>query len=106
MEKPLVLVKHDVNTSDEKSPDGDGWIHYWERRTQNIIPEECPCCKEKTSDRNPMVGAHVIKFVDILKTSPKRYITPTCKECNDKYKEGKAWKIFSVLPEHLLKSPY
>lgn len=103
-----IVVRHDSSTSNEKAPNGQPWIEYWQQQTKLDIPKECPCCKKKPTEKNPMIGAHVIKVLDMAgsKLSWTRYITPTCDECNKKYKGIKATeKVFSVLLNHLCETP-
>ena len=96
-------VYHDTGTSELKAPDGSEWIDYWKKQKGLEIPEICPCCCEETKE-NEFVGAHVFKYVDYALGDKKpKFITPTCKSCNDKYKYSKALeKDFDVLEERLL----
>ena len=94
------IVKH-ATSSTSKAPNGMSWIDYWVSKMKYPIPDICPCCKEKTTDTNPMVGAHVVKVIDINAVGRKFYIIPTCKNCNDTYKGVKSYKLF-IVPTCLL----
>ena len=86
-----VIILHDTGTSDLKAPDGSSWIDFWKKNTKRDIPKICPCCKYPVNKEN-FVGAHVIHCVDLAEDNSPKYITPTCKSCNDKYKNSFADK--------------
>ena len=94
-------VRHSEKTGD-KNHGKDGWIGYWEKKTgkSRYDRENCPCCTKKVTEENYWVGAHVET------KDGQKFITPTCKECNDTYKEGKAdEKWFIVSQDYLCQLP-
>lgn len=97
------LVRHEIGTSELKTPDGSEWISYWKIKTGLDIPPKCPCCGENKG-KSEFVGAHVYKYIDeAMGCNRPKYITPTCKSCNDKYKNGNSSKKrFEVENEMLL----
>lgn len=97
-----ILVQHSANTQDENAPDNLTWIDFWEKSKGRGVPVICPCCGEKTDKDNPMVGAHVEEYILSLDNNTQRYITPTCNNCNVKYKGMKRYKTFSVDKSDLL----
>lgn len=80
------LVIHAVD-SDSKPPTCDSWIEYWKEEKHLEEPEICPCCGNKI---NEIVGAHVFQLIELTNSDKHIYITPTCKDCNDKYKYSRA----------------
>lgn len=94
------LVKHAIDST-ETAPKGVSWIDYWRTKTKCNTPSTCPCCGKHFTDKNPIVGAHVVKVSEINVVGRKFYITPTCKKCNDTYKGKNAYKAFIVPPLHL-----
>lgn len=99
-----VLVCHDTFTSSETSSNGKSWIDSWKEVKNQEPPTVCPCCNREVTVDNPMVGAHVVKVSEMSNSCRPHYITPTCKSCNDTFKEGKAkTKQFLVYPDNLCK---
>lgn len=97
----VTYVLHDIDTSDEHAPNGESWISYWEETTKHDKPQICPCCKQKVTEDNPIVGAHVTKWLDMTNPSREQYIVPTCDKCNKTYKGINHLKGFSVPSEWL-----
>lgn len=97
-----MIVRHSSKTQDEKAQDGSSWIDFWQKTTKRGIPEICPCCKETPNEKNPMVGAHVEEYILSGYIDKPRYITPTCKKCNDTYKGQKCFHPFKVDKSDLL----
>lgn len=96
LDENLILVVHENNTSDE-TPDGGSWLDYWKEHTKQSVPIKCPCCGENATDDNPMVGAHVVKVINMTNPQSQKYITPTCRKCNSTYKGVNAsTKTFQV----------
>lgn len=86
----IIFVQHTENST--ATPPNGSWLNYWSEQTGIEIPFQmvCPCCL-KQCFKIQMVGAHVSD------SEGNVYIIPTCKECNDKYKNSKAEnKIFFV----------
>lgn len=81
----IILVQHTENST--STPPNGSWLNYWTEQTGRKIPLQmvCPCCLKQCFNIQ-MVGAHVSDLNGNI------YITPTCKECNDKYKNSKAQK--------------
>lgn len=56
---------------------------------------KCPCCKKSFTNNNPAVGGHVLAERGTLDIEGKliyvKYITPICKQCNDRYKNNQVW---------------
>ena len=96
-----ILVRHSVKTQNEKAPNNLTWIDFWKESMRREVPEICPCCGENPNNDNPMVGAHVEKYILSLDITP-RYITPTCNNCNVTYKGIKHYKPFFVDESDLL----
>lgn len=96
----MELVKHAIDSTDT-APKGMSWIDYWESKTKCNTPSMCPCCGKHFTDKNPIVGAYVVKIAEINIVGRKLYITPTCKKCNDTYKGKNAYKAFIVPLLHL-----
>lgn len=94
-------VRHSTDTTEDNPKEANSWIEKWE--TEQSIKRDslnnCPCCgKLIPQDSNNLywVGAHVED------KQGSKYITPTCNECNDTYKNGKAEeKWFDVNASHL-----
>lgn len=80
------LVIHAID-SNSKPPKGESWIEYWKIEKQLAEPENCPCCGKVIDE---IVGAHVFQLIELPNSNKQLYITPTCKECNDKYKYSKS----------------
>ena len=97
-----VLVCHAIGTT-SNAPEGASWIDYWMSKTKCCIPNICPCCKKFPTEKNPMVGAHVVKVSEFPSVDRKFYITPTCKYCNDTHKGAKSHKAFTVSLTYLCK---
>ena len=80
------LVRH-AEDSTSSAPSGS-WLNYWSETLGIEIPQygyvKCDCC-EKHHLISDFVGAHVVNTMD-----GKTYIYPTCKNCNDTYKNSKA----------------
>ena len=79
----MILVQHTENST--ATPPNGSWLNYWIEQTGIKIPLRmvCPCCLKQYL-KIQMVGAHVSDLNGNI------YITPTCNECNDKYKNSKA----------------
>lgn len=94
-------VRHDVDTSDECAPNNLSWIDYWKQETNNCDFSAgspiCPSCG-KTKPARDFVGAHVID------ESNNKYICPTCKDCNSKYKGDNAKAHWFKVKKSLLLS--
>lgn len=64
------------------------WLSYWSETLGVEFPQsgyvKCDCCKEYHLITD-FVGAHVVNTMD-----GETYIYPTCKHCNDTYKNSKA----------------
>ena len=94
-------VRHDVDTSDECTPNNLSWIEYWKQETNNCDFSAgspiCPSCG-KTKPARDFVGAHVID------ESNNKYICPTCKDCNSKYKGDNAKAHWFKVKKSLLLS--
>lgn len=100
-----VFVMHTNNTTSD-APGGGSWIDYWKDETKQEIPLTCPCCGEETTDDNPMVGAHVVKWVDRANSPQQKYIVPTCRNCNSKYQGVHIDDtVFSVQENYLCEVP-
>ncbi len=81
------------------------WIDYWVEKTGLNIPTTCPCCGKIPISPNIFVGAHVIPVdqYSLSKAEQNLYVTPTCKKCNDEYKNSHYLdKTFLVDPMFLL----
>lgn len=79
-------VMHAKNTTEE----GHNWIEEWKEATSLELPSQCPCCEQVPENDNYFVGAHVILHAQRYLTNKRKFITPTCKRCNDTYKLGNA----------------
>ena len=97
----MVIVKHDIGTSNEHAPNGKSWIAYWNDITNCEKPNECPCCHEKVTEDNPIVGAHVVLVTDMANPNREHFIVPTCDKCNKTYKGIHSYKSFTVPSEWL-----
>ena len=92
------LVRH-AEDSTSPAPSGS-WLNYWSETLGVEFPQsgyvKCDCCK-KYHLITDFVGAHVVNTMD-----GKTYIYPTCKNCNDTYKNSKApegiFFAFRILP--------
>lgn len=82
-----------VGTSDDEARKYgyESWIDYCHK--VNIFTRfitKCPCCKKSFTNNNPAVGGHVLAERGTLDIEGKliyvKYITPICKQCNDRYK--------------------
>jgi predicted nucleic-acid-binding Zn-ribbon protein len=102
MNSPKVVVIHSTGTQNESAPNNMSWIDYWQDRKKQEVPSMCPCCGKKPDEDNPMVGAHVESLITLLDSVTSRYITPTCKKCNDKYKGNHRYHSFEVCKSDLL----
>ena len=92
-------VIHAVNTTEE----GHNWLEEWKEATSLEVPTQCPCCDQVTQ-YSRFVGAHVILHDELCldDKSRKKFITPTCKSCNDRYKlRNAALKSFLVEDDYL-----
>ena len=80
------LVYHAKDSTDDRVV----WIDYWRERTGLNVPVTCPCCEQTPAEPNIFVGAHVrrVEQYALPKDQQRLYVTPTCKECNDKYKNS------------------
>lgn len=93
-------VKHAKNST-SICPKGS-WFEYWLEYTNAPISRfmTCECCGN-TCPSSKMVGSHVIDINTNI-----TYIYPTCKKCNDTYKESKAdEKVFNVKRIYLCPLP-
>ena len=96
----MKTVIHAKGTTEE----GHNWIKEWEDATSLELPSNCPCCGDEPTEENYLVGAHVKLLNDLpIPTSESRlFITPTCKMCNDKFKNSNAeLKAFTVEDDYL-----
>ena len=90
----MVSVMHAKYTAEE----GHNWIEEWKEATSLEVPSICPCCEQIPQNGNYFVGAHVILQDQLYLETKRKFITPTCKRCNDTYKLGNA-SIRSFLVE-------
>ena len=102
MNTPKVVVIHSTGTQNESAPNNMSWIDYWQDRKKQDIPSICPCCGKEPDEDNPMVGAHVEVLITLFVNNTPRYITPTCKSCNDKHKGNQRYYSFEVDKSALL----
>ncbi len=102
-----VHVEH-VKGSGDEEPKRHSWIYYWKKHTGIAVPEKCPVCgcdlkesgEEGQNDKNLAVGGHVYIVNDRKKVE---YVTPICKSCNGKVKEGVEGNVrFSVQRKYLV----
>ena len=77
----MVRVYHKSNTTDDNANNYgyESWIEYWIKNSDILLPKKCPFCKEKFTEGNKAVGAHVRCTKDW-----KTYIVPCCNDCNTK----------------------
>ena len=79
-----ILVHHAEDST--STPPTETWLNYWEDNMSisfsNTKKIQCHCC-EKEYQRSEMVGAHVTCYKGT-------FIYPTCRYCNDTYKNSKA----------------
>lgn len=77
--------------------------------TSDDEARKCPCCKKSFTNNNPAVGGHVLAERGTLDIEGKliyvKYITPICKQCNDRYKNNQVWKLFKVHGYNLCRLP-
>lgn len=101
-----------VGTSDDEARKYgyESWIDYCHK--VNIFTRfitKCPCCKKSFTNNNPAVGGHVLAERGTLDIESKliyvKYITPICKQCNDRYKNNQVWKLFKVHGYNLCRLP-
>lgn len=99
----MKVVIHDTETASQCAPRGDSWIEYWKSEKNLECPLECPCCKKQVAE-DAWVGAHVINLADYCMPNRQQFITPTCKICNDMYKNSHSTEhSFCVEDEMLLR---
>ena len=82
----MPLMYHAKDSTDDRVV----WIDYWQQQMGLDIPNTCPCCGETPVEPNIFVGAHVKRLDQFCLPKDKQnlYVTPTCKECNDRYKNS------------------
>ncbi len=80
----MQLVYHAKNSTDDRYV----WIDYWTEHSGKEVPENCPCCGEPVEAPNSFVGAHVrlSKEFGQPQETQHLFVTPTCNDCNNKYK--------------------
>lgn len=83
----MKVVIHDTDTADQCAPNGLPWIGFWKSIKNLECPSICPCCNQRVAE-DAWVGAHVIKLADYCLSDKQQFITPTCRTCNDTYKNS------------------